>query len=132
MAKRKRKEQEPAQIMGDAQEPASTTPADLSGPWDEAPEAPAGETVEQPGKPKDEPAGQPPTVQRTERKPRSVMGRYFPGKKVELIDDGNTGGVGIKLSYDDPSERPSDAVKQILKDGDDKRPGFTYRGDKSG
>jgi hypothetical protein len=57
------------------------------------------------------------------------MSRAFPGKKVELIDDGNPGGVGIKLTYDDPAERPSDAVKQILKEGDEKRPGFMYRGD---
>jgi hypothetical protein len=57
------------------------------------------------------------------------MTRSFPGKKVELIDDGNAGGVGIKLTYDDPTERPSDAVKQILKKGDEQRPGFAYRGD---
>ena len=57
------------------------------------------------------------------------MTRSFPGKKVELIEDGNAGGVGIKLTYDDPAERPSDAVKQILKEGDEQRPGFAYRGD---
>jgi hypothetical protein len=56
------------------------------------------------------------------------MGRYFKGKKVELIDDGNAGGVGIKLTYDDPAERPSEPVKEILKAPEGNYPGPSFAG----
>ena len=40
---------------------------------------------------------------------------------VEAMARFNAGGIGIKLSYDDPAESPSEEIKQILKEGDDKR-----------
>lgn len=129
MAKRKRKDQVATHPTGDTSEPQTPSPADLAGPQDAG--AASGEVVKRVGtaEPKAvEPsrAGPPaPAV----RKPRGVLGRYFRDRRVQLIDDGNAGGVGIKLTYDDPAERPSEAVKQILKEGDEKRPGFTYRGD---
>jgi hypothetical protein len=130
MAKRKRKEQEPAEAKGDAHEPQSASAADLSGPWDGAGTSPAPDGQPQPAddRPGESPGRQQPP-QSAEKKPRSVIGRYFKDRRVQLIDDGNADGLGIKLSYDDPNARPSDAVKQILKEGDEKRPGFTYRGD---
>jgi hypothetical protein len=129
MAKRKRKEHEPVEAKGDAHEPPSVSAADLSGPWDGAGGAPAPDGQPQPAdEQKEEAPGRQQSPQRAEKKPRSVLGRYFKDRRVQLIDDGNAGGVGIKLSYDDPAERPSDKVKEILKEGDEKRPGFTYQG----
>jgi hypothetical protein len=128
MAKRKRKEQEPAENKGDAYEPPESSANAMAGPWDDPGDASTAE-------------GQPPSdggiqgeprdrqQQRTEKKPHGVIGRYFKDRRVELIDDGNAAGLGIKLSYDDPKERPSEEIKQILKEGDEKRPGFSYRGD---
>lgn len=128
MAKRKRKEQEPTATGGDAHEPPADA-AGLSGPRDGATGSAATDDRPQPepGQPGELPAQRQP-VQPAERRPHAVVGRYLKDRRVELIDDGNAGGVGIKLSYDDPADRPSDAVKQILKEGDDKRPGFTYQG----
>src|SRR5438128_677924 len=130
MAKRKRKEHEPVEAKGDAYEPPSISVPDLSGPWDGAGGAPATDGQPQPADgQKGESPGRRQPPQSAEKKPRPVVGRYFKDRRVELIDDGNASGIGIKLSYDDPAERPSDAVKQILKGGDEKRPGFMYRGD---
>jgi hypothetical protein len=112
MARRKRKDQQPEEIKGDAYEPPSDPPDALAGPWDKA-AAPS--TPETPAQPADEGQPEPPrktATQRAAEKPRAVMTRSFPGRKVELIDDGNAGGVGIKLTYDDPAERPSDAVSR--------------------
>jgi hypothetical protein len=122
MAKRKRKEQEPEEAKGDAHEPpaAADAPAELDFPPREAEQADSGT-----GTGREESDAPQPAV----NKVHGVYGRFFKDRRVELIDDGNAGGIGIKLSYDDPAERPSDEIKQILKEGDDKRPGFTYRGD---
>jgi hypothetical protein len=129
MAKRNRKAQEPTEGTGDAYEPQSASTPDLSGPWDGAAAAPPAEVTTPPAN--DNPPDPAPSTraQKAVAKLRSVLGRYLPRKRVELIDDLNAGGLGIKLSFDDPAERPSEEVKQLLKDGDDQRPGFGYRGD---
>jgi hypothetical protein len=120
MAKRKRKEQEPTEARSDAHEPPTTETAGggARSPVEQslAEGQDTAQLNEQPGPP-------------TARKQRPVIGRYFKDRRVELIDDSNVGGLGIKLTYDNPAERPSDEVKQILKEGDGQRPGFTYRGD---
>lgn len=125
MAKRKRKEQESVEDKGDAYEPpAAQAGTDSLSDWPPTPEEPA--------QPKDDARAESPGPQRPPRaapKPRSVLSRALPGRKVEMIDDGNAAGLGIQLSFDDPAERPSETVKQILKEGDDQRPGFGYRGD---
>src|SRR5947209_2434802 len=104
MAKRKRKEQEPAEPKGDAYEPpAAQAESDGLADWPPAPEEQA--------QPEDAPQIEADGQQRPPRaapKPRSVLSRAFPGKRVELIDDLNAGGVGMKLTYDDPAERPSE------------------------
>jgi hypothetical protein len=110
----------PQELSGPAEQSA--------GPSDGAPVAPGpdGETPpagDHPAEPAKTSRGR-----RAGEKLRSALARYFPGKKIELIDDGNAGGLGIKFTYDDPAERPSDEVKQILKDGDEQRPGFSYQG----
>lgn len=121
MAKRKRKEQEPEEAKDDAHEPpAAAAPVEFEFPPKEAAQAAPGT-----GSGREEPAAPQPAVDKV----HGVYGRYFKDRRVELIDDGNAGGIGIKLSYDDPKERPSAEIKQILKEGDEKRPGFTYRGD---
>lgn len=45
---------------------------------------------------------------------------------VRLIDDGNSLGIGIKLDYANPEERPSEAVKAILKEGRDNERGLGW------
>jgi hypothetical protein len=128
MAKRNRKAQEPTEEKGDAHEPPSVPVEALAGPWDGA-AASAAEGVTTPAA-NDNPPGPAPTrAQKAVAKLRSVLGRYLPRKKVELIDDLNDGGLGIRLGFDDPAERPSEEVKQLLKEGDEQRPGFGYRGD---
>lgn len=123
MAKRKRKETAPEEAKGDAHEPpaAGAAPVEFDFPPREADQVKPGDS----GPAQAEQAAPRPEV----KKVHGVYGRYFKGRRVELIDDGNAGGIGIKLSYDDPKERPSDEVKQILKEGDETRPGFTYRGE---
>lgn len=114
-ARRKRKEQQPEETRGDAHEPASVPPDAMAGPWDAEAAAPPPEAATPPANDNPPETGKPSRTQRAVEKLRSVMGRYFKGKKVEMIDDGNSGGVGIKLTYDDPAERPSEDVKQIIK-----------------
>src|SRR5947209_3795332 len=104
MAKRKRKEQETAEERGDAYEPpAARAETDGLSDWPPA----ADEQTPSDGEARAAADGQPPSS-RPARMPRSVLSRAFLGKKVELIDDLNAGGLGIRLSYDDPAERPSE------------------------
>lgn len=123
MAKRKRKEPLPEESKGDAYEPPIVDAAatEFNIPPSEADQDKPGDG----GPAQAEQAAPQPTV----KKVHGVYGRYLKDRRVVLIDDGNAGGIGIQLSYDDPKERPSEEVKQILKEGDDQRPGFTYRGD---
>jgi hypothetical protein len=130
MARRRRKEQEPGEAAGDAYEPPSVPADALAGPWDGPVRPPASEVAARPADDSPPEPAQPTRTQRAVEKLRSVLGRYLPRKRVELIDDFNSGGVGIKLGFDDPAERPSDEVKQILREGDDRRPGFAYQGDR--
>lgn len=113
--RRKRKEQQPEETRGEAHEPPSVPADALAGPWDEASGPPALEVPASPSNDNPPETGKKSRTRRAVEKLRSVMGRYFKGKKVEMIDDGNAGGVGIKLTYDDPAERPSEDVKQIIK-----------------
>jgi hypothetical protein len=128
LAKRKRKEQQPEETVGDAHEPPSVPPDGPEGPGDgaagaTAPESPTPSAAESLTEP-----AQPTRAERAVEKLRAVLARYFPRKKVELIDDGNAGGLGIKLTYDDPAERPSEEVKQILKAPDGNYHGFGFAG----
>jgi hypothetical protein len=121
MAKRKRKEQQPEESRADRHEPESVPPSAAAGPLnDNADTAPPPAGAAQP-----DPV-EPARTERAAEKLRSVMARYFPRRKVELIDDGNAAGVGIKLTYDDPAERPSEEVKQILKAPEGNYPGLSF------
>ncbi len=124
MAKRKRKEPLPEETKGDAYEPPAVDAAAT-----EFNIPPGATDQDKPGDSGPARATAPDAPQPTVKKVHGVYGRYFKDRRVVLIDDGNAGGIGIQLAYDDPKERPSDEVKQILKEGDDKRPGFAYRGD---
>ena len=124
MAKRKPKEMEPTETQGDAYEPPSLDKSAIEF------NIPPGEAEQvKPGDGDAAPVAEQSAPHPTVKKIRDVIGRHFKDRHVELIDDGNSGGIGIKLSYDDPAERPSEEIKQILKEGDDKRPGFTYNRD---
>lgn len=126
MAKRKRKQPEPT--PGDAYESPNMGTADLSGPWDEAADAQESPGQPEPTEAKSAPATpHEPLASRDKDKRRPVQSRYFPTKKVELIDDYNTGGVGIQLTYNDPAERPSEEVKQILKTPQGNYAGLKYQ-----
>jgi hypothetical protein len=120
MAKRNRKETEPTQAHGDAEEQPAADAA--AAEFDFPPREPEQVKSDERSTAQAEPAAPQPAV----RKLHSVLTRKFDDRRVELIDDGNAGGLGIKLTYDDPNERPSEAVKQILKEGDDQRPGYSY------
>jgi hypothetical protein len=122
-ARRKKKDQEQVANRGDAYEPpaaAAPRDADSALPAVNRPSSPA----------EDQPAetDRRPRLRRAADKLRSVIGRYFRDRRVELIDDFNAGGVGIKLTYDDPAERPSEEVKQILKAPEGNYPGLTFMG----
>jgi hypothetical protein len=134
---RKRKEKEQPEKVGDAFEPqadqvdvgSAQGSAELVDfpPRDEA-QAPAADASGQAEAGTEEPRQK--WHERFGGKVRSVMGRYFKDRRAELVDDGNAGGVGIKLSYDDGAERPSEEVKQILKAEEGKRTGFRFDGQK--
>lgn len=130
---RKRKVKEQPAEVGDAFEPtadqarAAATAANTDA-VDFPPREDKAAAASQP-----EPSAEQPKQKWHERfggKVRSVTGRYFKDRRAELVDDGNAGGIGIKLSYDSPTERPSDEVKQILKEEEGKRTGFRFDGQK--
>src|SRR5947209_9388160 len=128
MAKRKRKEQVTEEAKGDAFEPPPSTPAIALAATDLSASTPPPEVAAPPANDDPPESAKPTRTKRAVEKLRSVMGRYFPRKKVELIDDLNAGGVGIKLTYDDPAERPSEAVKEILKAPEGNYPGLSFAG----
>jgi hypothetical protein len=57
---------------------------------------------------------------------RSIDLSVIKDAKVKLIDNGNRGGLGIKLEFKDDKERPSEAVKQILKGDQEGGPGLRW------
>jgi len=54
---------------------------------------------------------------------RSVDGHVVNGVKLNLIDDGNYGGMGVQIDVEQPSDKPTPDETAILKDA-----GFRYRG----
>ncbi|HYH66470.1 MAG TPA: hypothetical protein VD866_17385 [Urbifossiella sp.] len=54
---------------------------------------------------------------------RSVDGHVVNGVKLNLIDDGNYGGMGVQIDVEQPSDKPTPDETAVLKDG-----GFRYKG----
>lgn len=73
------------------------------------------------------PQSQPQAVEvQEEPKDRSGDVSVIGGTTVKMIDDGNRGGLGIKFQYEDPEERPSDAVKAIVKEHHGRERGLKF------
>jgi hypothetical protein len=104
-----------------AETPLEVTPA--ATPPDATTEEPTAEPIHVTDKPTDD--------DRPKPKLRGVAVEIIGDKRVRLIDNGNRGGVGIKIEGIPEGEKPSEAVMAILRSAEDVKLQFRNDMDKS-